>query len=162
MGVGWYVLDVTSAVRLWQKDYLTNNGLQLEITETNELDDQVSVGSSQQLLIPPQTVGLRSIRNAKPNQEVVQSRYMIPCFDIFQNLSFRFLIHLSFFLFPEQSFMVAYFRNLEDQIKRSARRDGENRQKEEKRQARRERRSPNQVMEIALFLRKREMFLIMV
>ena len=56
--------------------------------------------------------------------------------------------------------MVAYFRNLEDQIKRSARRDGENRQKEEKRQARRERRSPNQVMEIALFLRKRELFLI--
>ena len=57
--------------------------------------------------------------------------------------------------------MVAYFRNLEDQIKRSARRDGENRQKEEKRQTRRERRSPNQVMEIALFLRKRELFLIM-
>ena len=56
--------------------------------------------------------------------------------------------------------MVAYFRNLEDQIKRSARRDGENRQKEEKRQARRERRSPNQVMEIALFLRKCELFLI--
>jgi len=108
---GWYVLDVTSAVRLWQKDYLTNNGLQLEITETTEADDQVSSGSSQQLLIPPQTVGLRSIRNAKPNQE---------------------------------SFMVAYFRSLEDQIKRSARREGENRQKEEKRQARREKRSPNQ------------------
>ena len=41
--------------------------------------------------------------------------------------------------------MVAYFRSLEDQIKRSARREGENRQKEEKRQARREKRSPNQV-----------------
>ena len=153
MSVGWYVLDVTSAVRLWQKDYLTNNGLQLEITETNELDDQVSSGSSQQLLIPPQTVGLRSIRNAKPNQEVLQSRYMITC--LFLHLSFKFLYSPQFFLFPEQSFMVAYFRNLEDQIKRSARRDGENRQKEEKRQARRERRSPNQVMEVTLFLRKR-------
>ena len=72
LNLGWYVLDVTSAVRLWQKDYLTNNGLQLEITETTEADDQVSSGSSQQLLIPPQTVGLRSIRNAKPNQEVIE------------------------------------------------------------------------------------------
>ena len=101
MSVGWYVLDVSSAVRLWQKDYLTNNGLQLEITETNELDDQVSSGSSQQLLIPPQTVGLRSIRNAKPNQEVVLSRYMIPCFDInlFQYLSFKFLHSPQFFSF---------------------------------------------------------------
>ena len=82
MSVGWYVLDVTSAVRLWQKDYLTNNGLQLEITETNVVDDQVSSGSSQQLLIPPQTVGLRSIRNAKPNQEVLKSRYMIAYFEL--------------------------------------------------------------------------------
>ena len=64
-------MDVTSAVRLWQKDWHTNNGLQLEITETTEADSQVNVGSSQQLLIPPQTVGLRSIRNARPNQEVV-------------------------------------------------------------------------------------------
>lgn len=47
--------------------------------------------------------------------------------------------------------MVAYFRSLEDQIKRSARREGENRQKEEKRQARREKRSPNQV-EICCFI----------
>ena len=55
--------------------------------------------------------------------------------------------------------MVAYFRNLEDQIKRSARRDGENRQKEEKRQARRERRSPNQVTENIISQRKNELFL---
>ena len=86
MSVGWYVLDVTSAVRLWQKDYLTNNGLQLEITETNVVDDQVSSGSSQQLLIPPQTVGLRSIRNAKPNQEVLKSRYMIAYFDLYLDI----------------------------------------------------------------------------
>ena len=84
MSIGWYVLDVTSAVRLWQKDYLTNNGLQLEITETNVVDDQVSSGSSQQLLIPPQTVGLRSIRNAKPNQEVLKSRHLIPYFNFNQ------------------------------------------------------------------------------
>ena len=56
--------------------------------------------------------------------------------------------------------MVAYFRNLEDQIKRSARRDGENRQKEEKRQARRERRSPNQVTEKILFQRRNELFIL--
>ena len=74
--LGWYVLDVTSAVRLWQKDWHTNNGLQLEITETTEADEQVNAGfvvGSQQLLIPPQTVGLRSIRNARPNQEVISS-----------------------------------------------------------------------------------------
>ena len=56
--------------------------------------------------------------------------------------------------------MVAYFRNLEDQIKRSARRDGENRQKEEKRQARRERRSPNQVTEKISFQRRNELFIL--
>ena len=56
--------------------------------------------------------------------------------------------------------MVAYFRNLEDQIKRSARRDGENRQKEEKRQARRERRSPNQVTENIISQRKNELSLL--
>ena len=59
------------------------------------------------------------------------------------------------FILSTQSFMVAYFRNLEDQIKRSARRDGENRQKEEKRQARRERRSPNQVTEKNFFSEKK-------
>ena len=56
-------------------------------------------------------------------------------------------IHYTF-LSSKQSFMAAYFRSLEDQIKRSARREGENRQKEEKRKARRERRSPNQVKQI--------------
>ena len=30
---GWLVLDVTRAVRLWQKDYRTNQGLMVEITE---------------------------------------------------------------------------------------------------------------------------------
>ena len=56
---GWQVLDVTNAVKLWQKDYHTNHGLLLEVTE---------VDNNQQ--IHPVAVGLSSNRDAEPNQEV--------------------------------------------------------------------------------------------
>jgi len=48
---GWLVLDVTRAVRLWQKDYRTNQGLMVEITE---------IGTGHQ--IHPVAAGLASSR----------------------------------------------------------------------------------------------------
>ena len=58
--------------------------------------------------------------------------------------------------------MVAYFRSLEDQIKRSARREGENRQKEEKRQARREKRSPNQVQTVNFICKSNKQIIVII
>jgi bone morphogenetic protein 5 len=55
---GWLVMDVTKAVKLWQKDYRTNQGLYLEIIEQ---------GTSNQIL--PSVVGLSTNRNSKPGKE---------------------------------------------------------------------------------------------
>ena len=57
--IGWQVVDITKAVKQWQNDYRTNQGLLVEVTESD---------SHQQ--IHPETVGLTSNRNAKKNQEV--------------------------------------------------------------------------------------------
>ena len=63
--VGWQVLDITRAVKMWQKDWRTNEGLYMEVTESTESNENQS---SEQ--IHPHAVGLSSSRNAKPNQEV--------------------------------------------------------------------------------------------
>ena len=63
--IGWQVLDITDAVKLWQKDYRTNQGLQLMITEVDNKKD-----GTQAQQIHPVAVGLSSNRDAKPNQEV--------------------------------------------------------------------------------------------
>lgn len=56
--LGWLVMDVTKAVKLWQKDYRTNQGLHLEIIE-HETNNQIL----------PSVVGLNTNRNAKPDKE---------------------------------------------------------------------------------------------
>lgn len=63
ISTGWQILDVTKAVKSWQKDYRTNQGLRLEITEADKDGSQVQE-------IHPMTVGLSSNRDSKPNQEV--------------------------------------------------------------------------------------------
>ncbi len=63
MSTGWLIFDVTNATISWQKDYRTNQGLRLEITE---LGEDGSHGQE----IHPITVGLSSSRDSKPNQEV--------------------------------------------------------------------------------------------
>ena len=63
VSTGWLIFDVTNATKSWQKDYRTNQGLRLEITE---LEEDGSHGQE----IHPITVGLSSSRDSKPNQEV--------------------------------------------------------------------------------------------
>ena len=49
---------------MWQKDWRTNQGLYMEVTESTGNENQ----SSEQ--IHPHTVGLTPSRTPKPNQEV--------------------------------------------------------------------------------------------
>ena len=58
---GWLVFDITEAVKIWQRDFRTNNGILLTVTEANNARHQQ---------IHPSLVGLSHINKAKPNQEV--------------------------------------------------------------------------------------------
>ena len=59
--IGWLVLDVSRAVRQWQKDYRTNQGLMVEVTEAS---------SSHQ--VHPVALGLITTRQAPGDKEVRQ------------------------------------------------------------------------------------------
>ena len=57
--LGWLVLNVSKAVRQWQKDYRTNQGLMVEVTEAS---------SSHQ--VHPVALGLITTRQASGDKEV--------------------------------------------------------------------------------------------
>lgn len=56
---GWLVLDLTKAVKKWQLDYHTNQGLMVKI-----------VRSDQDLELLPVAIGLTTNRDSPPNKEV--------------------------------------------------------------------------------------------